>query len=245
MNRRALTIAVLLPFLFACKATAHAGQFTVGVNVNAGVGVHQESGNQNASTGFATAPFIDAAYRTGPWQIHAEGTPSITGTFNANALGLHSVRLSYDEAALRYWFPGTVFAIGVGGTLWNQRSISYITSSLYQVSASRGSGLRYEAVAALPLGSRHRLDLSFADSPSMRATLAFMLDDRTLPLLSVPEYGALVDARAQDVISFASGDFYYGVRYIHLTMDYDRNILADRDLIWAGFAGWSWRFGHS
>ncbi len=234
---RRIRLGIAFIIAFALPLPSAAQDLTIGVSLDGGAGAHLENGTKASSSAVA-APFIEASYGLARWQVHVEGLVPITASFNGNGLGLRSILASYDDGSVRYRFGD--FAIGAGETLWNQRSFYAISSSAQQTDASRGVGMRLEALAHLPTGRSSMLEFMFSDTPAMRAALSYTLAPYPIPLHAQGETGSLIDTDVQDVIQSRHSEFYYGVRYLRLNMWLSPTILADGDSIWAAYAGLAW-----
>ncbi len=123
------------------------------------------------------------------------------------------------------------------------------------VQSSRVAGGRFEISANLWHNAHQRLDVAFATSPRMHATIqdndtsTFMTNDPSsagYPLVrtfSAPETASLVDAQARWLWTRGRSAVSAGLRDINPVSKFDNfSVVADRNRFLLPFLGWSTKF---
>jgi hypothetical protein len=218
--------------LFALNAVGFArAQTVVGIALTGTHGTHREA------TGTATAPFIpapilDVSHRMGQLEINAEGLPPIgpIGIAN-NGLGMKDVALTYADAALRYWNARGTLALGIGETLYNQRTNVLVEQNAFltqnDTDMSRVVGARYEIVGRIRTNAADYVELLASANPSMHGRFSvsrqtIFSDGARYQFTTVPlwETATQVDLGARFVHPFGPYAVSYGVRYLNYTASY-------------------------
>ncbi len=191
-------------------------------------GTHRESGG-TAEVPFLPAPIISISHTTHRIELDAEGLPPL-GQINVsnNGLGIHDVAITYADATLRYWNASGTFALGIGETLYTQRTqLVVVQDPLVQESEVNGSrvvGMRYDAVGRIHVNAKDFLEAEFSIDPSMHGRFSYtrqttMHDGRSFEYTSPPiwETASQVDASARFVHAFGPYRLSYGLRYLNFT----------------------------
>lgn len=221
---------------------AQADQTQIGAAAIIVSGTHTEPGS-NVVRGSAPAPVLFVDHRSKRWELYAEGVGGIgpqrvNGT---NGVGLQSVLLSNFGASVRYALTSNT-AVGVGETLYNQRSI-YQEPGFSVSDSSRLAGAQYAVIQSLRRSPGGELSLSIAYNPHLSANLFQSYSNAPVTLIS-PESGTQIDAKIETRRHLRRTTLYYGVRYINLSMHFVNGELADRNAFVMPFIGVSTALGY-
>lgn len=231
MKRRVWAVLVLL-VVFA-PTWALADTTSVGVQLGATDGTHREPGG-TATAPLVPTPILSISHESGCFEGSAEGLPPIGPiSISTNGLGMKDITLTYADAVLRYWNPSHTLAIGVGDTLYNQRTdfLAFVSSAGQRtiVDRSRVTGTRYELTARKPLAKNNFAQVRIAVNPAMhgRFTQTDVMSAQLGPTYTTQpiwERASQIDADARVTHEFGEYAVSYGVRYLNYN---------------AGFEGWS------
>lgn len=119
MKKRVWALGILCA-LGLC-ANALADQTTAGISLGAAHGQHREV-DGTATAPFVPAPIITASHRSGRLELSLRALPPVGVAIANNDLGMKNFNLSYGDATLRLWNRRGTFAVGLGETLYNQRT---------------------------------------------------------------------------------------------------------------------------
>ncbi|HKU68426.1 MAG TPA: hypothetical protein VJP85_11675, partial [Candidatus Baltobacteraceae bacterium] len=206
-------------------------QTVVGVALTGTHGTHREASG-SASAPFVPAPILGISHRFKQFELRAEGLPPIgpIGVAN-NGLGMKDVALTYADATLRYWNARGTFALGVGETLYDQRTRvlaaqdAFITET--DTEMSRVVGTRYELAGHIRLNARDYVELLAGANPSMHGRFSFVeqtafANGIVFRFTSRPEWetATQVDAGVRLVHAFGPYAVSYGLRYLNYTASY-------------------------
>jgi|SRR5579872_938344 len=211
--------------------SARADQTTVGVQLAGTHGTHRES-DGTATAPLIPAPLLTASHSAQCWEVAAEGLPPIGPIpVGDNALGMQNVALTYADAVARYWNQSHTFAVGIGDTLYNQRTefareISPTVRGT-EVDSSRVVGTRYELTFRKALSLTNGLEARVAVDPAMHGRFSYTQTEQNGvvtfgPYTSPPswERASQVDADAHFIHRFGTYAVLYGVRYLNYTASY-------------------------
>lgn len=229
MQKRVWVVLFLLAV--AAPACARAGETTVGIAITGTHGTHRESGGA-ATAPLVPAPVVALSHRFKRFEFQAEGLPPVGPIpVSNNGLGMQSIALSYVDGTVRYWNSSQTFAVGLGETLYNQRSKFLDVQTPYvqehSTNFSRVAGARYEVAARVPLAGRNLVQAQFALNPAMHGRFIFQVDERWLSnhgwrendFTQPPQWerGSQVDADVRVTHSFGTFAVSYGLRYLNYT----------------------------
>ena len=228
-------IAILL--CAACATCSWADTTTVGVTLNGTTGAHIES-DQAQAIPFLPLPMFELDHVHKQLRVHIEAMPPIGPVPLAQNGSLYgnnqNPRVSYLNAVLMYAPPNQPYALGIGETVINQRTL-YPPSTIAQ--SSRVVGMRLLASAQLYQAENQRADASVAVNPGLQGLQL----TTGAPLKPLAEYGSLFDASLRWTVNHGRYAFVYGVRYLNYTAAYhSNNSLADRNHLFMPFAGIDW-----
>lgn len=169
--------------------------------------------------------------------IRAEIVPPIgpvslgTGPFGYS----QEPRLSYLNAEALYYSSNGRYALGLGETVLNQRTL-YPPTPVVQ--ASRVVGVRYSARAMLFATSRASLEAALAVNPSLHG-LQYTGAGRAS--FDDAERGAMIDTALRWSVPTPHFIFSYGLRYINYSAAYcATGALADRNNFLLPFVAFDW-----
>jgi hypothetical protein len=209
---------------------AAADTSSVGIQLGTTHATHRETGG-SATAPAIPVPILTASTRSGCLEFSAEGFPPVGPvSFGNNGLGLKDITLSYADAGATYWNPSHTIALGVGETLYNQR-----TDFLEQVAPgdqrtlvdrSRVAGARYELTLRKPLRTNDYAQIRFAVNPAMHGRFTQMevplaAPGRIVAIGPVWEHASQVDADARVTHEFGAYAISYGVRYLNYNASFD------------------------
>lgn len=245
MKMRAF-VALSLLLAIACPLAARADGTTVGIAITGTHGTHQEAASRIEAP-FIPAPVFSISHRRRLFEFVAEGLPPM-GPFRVDngGLGIKDIKLGYGDVSVRLWDPTGHVAVGVGESLYVQRTRYARSATLDQYDASRVTGGRYEIVGQQHLGQTMRFVTSLAVNPRMHAMLtstfggAGSVGVYSRPL---PETGAQVDAGARIERTNGNGTIAFGVRYINYSARFDDGSLADRNVFTMPFVAFGVKIG--
>ncbi len=263
--RTSSIIALAVGAVFLTCVPARAGETTVGVTLDATIGVHTEPRDGTTTLPLLPIPFFSIEHREGRFSIFLEGVPPIGPVAIQQSASAQTVttRISMFDGALRYALPGSRVWVGIGESVINQStdyrymfsepSGGYTVTILNdEVQTSRVVGARFEIGADLWHNAHQRLDVSVAASPHMHA----MLVDQDLNSVTTtdpsqrggfgtvtfeePETASLVDAQARWSWTHGRSTLGAGLRYINHVSIFDNvHAVADRNRFLLPFLGWS------
>lgn len=230
---------------------------TIGISLNGTHGVHRES-DGTATAPLIPAPLVTASERFSRFELKAQGLPPIGPLRVANnGLGMQNVALTYADATLRYWNRRRTFALGIGETLYNQRTSVLLfrdpgglVGTEYDM--SRVVGVRYEAVERIPVRAESFVELQLAADPRMHGRFTFerqtAFRGRTYGYTSKPywEGASQIDASVRFVHRFGAYSLSYGVRYLNYTASFRQrgwSAFADANALVMPFVGIERRLG--
>lgn len=218
--------ALFLVFVMFAPAAAMADPTSFGVELGGTHGTHRERGG-SATAPLVPVPIVTASHGFGCLEIAAEGLPPIGPVaFGNNGLGMKDITLSYADALMRYWNPSHTLAVGLGETLYNQRT-DFLIANRTIVDRSRVAGTRYELTARKSLGARDFVQARIGVDPAMhgRFTESGVFSGGRGPVgyMTAPlwEHAAQVDADARFTHAFGRYALSYGVRYLNYTAAFD------------------------
>lgn len=207
-----------------------ADQTSVGVQLAGTHGTHRESeGTVNAP--LVPVPIVTVSHRAGCFEVAAEGLPPVGPIRIANnGLGMRDIALTYVDGSVRYWNRSGTLGIGVGETLYNQRTtfvrVQDATHFGTEVDQSRVAGTRYEIAGRVPIGTKNEFRATLGVNPAMHGRYAYDLRVVNGPFPIVAhspanwERASQVDADARFVHRSGAYAFSYGVRYLNYTAAY-------------------------
>ncbi|HET9095523.1 MAG TPA: hypothetical protein VFN37_02580 [Candidatus Baltobacteraceae bacterium] len=220
--------AVLFVFLTFAPAAAMADPTTIGVQLGATRAVHREE--DGGVSALAPVPILTASHRSGCIEISAEGLPPVGPVgFTNNGLGMKDITLSYADAVARYWNPSHTVALGIGETLYNQRTDfleRFRGGQQALIDRSRVAGTRYELVVRRALRTRDAAQVSIAVNPAMHGRYTQTQMPQGAPgwgFTTPPiwEHASQVDADARFTHAFGAYAISYGVRYLNYNAAFD------------------------
>jgi hypothetical protein len=230
------------------------------VTANAGITLDFLDGNHESGAGiaritFIPLPLVDADARYRHTALHVEGLPSVTFSYGSKSLeGASATRLSILNTSIRQYLGGSFF-IGVGQTVYNQRTSYDVASQTTRLRTvgqeSRVTGLRFEAGLNEAISSSTHLRATLAVNPVMHgvqySTVATVR--RNCTVINDPAFAACPTSELTDPerssqfdisISLAKqlrrGELIYGVRYLDYVAHYSEigqpgdGLLADRNV---------------
>lgn len=188
---RVLRVTAMALSLLLCAVPARAAQVAVGITSAFTFGTHEERQGSDAVP-LLPIPLITLRVPLRRFEFVAEGVPPIGPIPYHSAYGgtSQSTLLSYAHAALRYKLNAH-FSIGIGETLYNQRT-TYVQTSVFhgyvympdqtkvpatltetrtQVDASRVPGMRLEMRGQWSLGRAQWIAAEIAVTPAMHAVV--------------------------------------------------------------------------
>lgn len=238
--------ALSLLCIFGTPLAARADGITAGIAITGTHGTHQEPGS-TVDAPFIAAPVFVVDDKQRQIQLVVEGLPPI-GPIRVenNGLGIKGIRLGYGDASLRFWDPSEHVAIGIGESLYVQRTTYALNSTVNYNDASRVVGARYEVVGQQRLGQRLRFVTTAAVNPRLHAVLTRTFDGRgSAGMFSPPaaETGSQVDLGARIERSNGDGTVAFGVRYINYSARFDNGALADRNVFTMPFVSFGMKIG--
>jgi hypothetical protein len=235
---RAFGAAAAILLLFLGPHRAQADEIAIGGQIFVGSENHTELDNNVAAR--IPIPFVVLDARLKRFQITGELVPPLTASTNSVA-GIHSVQLSYLDGSARYWIGGRIrWCVGLGQTLWNQRT-EYIETPI-QYDASRGAGARFEVGNEVPVLRRDSIETILAVSPKIHATLSYTFGSLGYAEQPVSEQEAQVDTQVALVQPAGTWKFKYGVRYLNMTAKFDDGSFADANHVVGLFVTALYRF---
>ena len=225
---------------FSLCSVARADQTRVGGALLLVNGTHAERG-ATATGVLLPAPMLFIDHASKRWVLHAEGIVGIGPQRVGNSgYGLQSVSLSYVGASARYALTPTT-ALGIGETLYNQRSI-YQESGFNETDSSRLAGAQYLVVQSLRRSTNGALDLTLAYNPHMTANLFRSFSNVPFEIVDA-ESGTQLDTMLAAHHRYRHTTLSYGIRYINLTMHFVNGSIADRNTFLMPFIGLSTNLG--
>lgn len=239
--------AALSALIFALPPVARADELSAGITVTATHGTHEEANQEIVTAPVIPAPVLWLGAKHGRTELIVEGLPPIGPIrVDNDGHGLHGVRLGYGDASLRFWDSQEKIAIGIGESLYVQRSVYELNPFLEQFDSSRVVGGRYEIVGVERLGQTIRFVSSLAVNPRLHAVLTSTFAGRMAPglfALPAPESGAQVDIASRIERTRGRATIAFGVRYLNLSMKFDDGSLADRNVFVMPFVSLSTTLG--
>lgn len=254
LNERvwALLFLVCCPAVPAAARAADDGT-SAGISVVVVHGQHAEQGG-TASAPLIPAPLLNIAHRFRNVEIDAEGIPPLRSfPVGNNGLGMQNIALSYLSGSVRYWNRRGTFALGIGETLYNQRTdylgFSSPNFTEWQYDKSRVAGALYEAVNRLPLHGGSVLETWIAYNPVLHGRMSwtnyetFNGGTRTQDLLPDWERGSQIQAEVRLERPAGPYTISYGMRYLNYQAYFDGGFFADRNTFLMPFVGVTRRLG--
>lgn len=230
---------------------------SVGVSLNGAHGTHRES-DGTVTAPLVPVPIVSASYRNGCYEVAAEGLPPIGPIHIAdNGLGMHDIALTYADASVRYWNRSGTLALGIGETLYNQRTtfgraFDSNTTHVTELDRSRVAGTRYEIAGRLPVGKDDEVRATLGIDPAMHGRYAYTDTIENAAFTSIFssrsswERASQVDADVRMVHRFGDYALSYGMRYLNYTAAYTAWIhprFADANSILMPYVGVQRFFG--
>jgi hypothetical protein len=229
--------------LFSAPAFSRAGETSFGITLAGTHGTHREAGG-TANAPLVPAPLLSASHAFNCLEVSAEGLPPVGPiSVGNNGLGMQNVALTYADAGVRYWNRTHTFALGIGQTLYNQRTLFAAEPApgerAQEIDRSRVTGTRYEIMARKPLSVRNFLEASLGVDPAMHGRFSYTqtLSGRSgpfnLPSLSyqsAPSWAraAQIDANARFVHRSGPYAISYGVRYLNYIAQFNGDFFRPR-----------------
>ena len=245
--------ACLLVAVAQAPAFADTGQTSAGLDVIFVHGQHAER-TGSVETPLVPAPILRVSHRTGRVELIVEAIPPL-GTYpiHDNVLGMQDIALSYGEGDLRYWNRSGRFALGIGETLYNQRT-HYVNFSSPQLTlgeydASRVTGAQYEAVERVPIRPNDVLEATLQINPSLHGRLTWTeystsaSGTHSFDIGPGWESGSQAEAALQLEHRTGPWVFRYGLRYLNYVAHFNDGVLADRNTFLMPFVGASRNLG--
>jgi hypothetical protein len=205
----------------------------VGLSAVPGWFYHVESFGENRATAPGVVPFLDLDSHVRNLEIHAEWTgPLPPINIGSGSTGIQSIKLSYFDAAARYWIVPNRIAFGAGQLLWNQQTrYNDVMPTATEFDASRGAGMRYEVLGNLPWRGGY-FQAAVAAMPRIHALLSWTFDPGTIVRTPTSEQEAQVDSSL--TYYFAQHDrtqFSMGLRYLNMTAKFNDGSFADANRV--------------
>jgi hypothetical protein len=244
--RRARAIAPLIAFAFAlpfaCASTttiARAGQTTVDLTVGPLIGTHAEDGSRD-SVASEPVPIFQFSHRESFAELFAEGlpvAPSIASTATDQSISTH---LTFENLLLREYAFHDRLSLGVGETIYNQRS-TYEPGGA--IDASRVVGGRFE-IAGRPLTNRN-VRIAFDLVPVLHGLVLPSFPNRPGERFDPDvERGSQTEFDIGYRLNRGIAQFAYGVRYINYVSFFTRTgELSDRNAGVLPYVTYGVRFG--
>lgn len=223
--------AILLTAALLAPHAAHADETSFGVQLAGTHGTHRES-DGTVTAPLVPVPIVTASHRFGGcFEAAAEGLPPIGPIRIANnGLGMQDIALTYVDASLRYWNRTGTLGVGIGDTLYNQRTnfarMLDATHRGTELDHSRVAGTRYEILGRLPLGTHDEVRATLGVNPAMHGRYSYTVHvtngSRVTDFNSPDswERASQVDADARFVHYARDYALSYGVRYLNYTAAY-------------------------
>jgi len=223
--------AILLTAALLAPQAAHADETSFGVQLAGTHGTHRES-EGTVTAPLVPVPIVTASHRFGGcFEAAVEGLPPIGPIRIANnGLGMQDIALTYVDASLRYWNRNGTLGVGIGDTLYNQRTnfarMLDATHKGTELDHSRVAGTRYEILGRLPLGTRDEVRGTLGLNPAMHGRYSYTVHvtngSRTTGFASPDswERASQVDANVRFVHYTGNYALSYGVRYLNYTAAY-------------------------
>ncbi|MDP9016776.1 MAG: hypothetical protein M3N19_00455 [Candidatus Eremiobacteraeota bacterium] len=252
MKRRFTGVGIALCFLFSASfGQAASAEAEIGLTANLAHGVHAE---ETATAQFAVLPFpiLSIRHRSKRLELFAESLVPIGPIrFIGGTVGQpQSSQLGYLSGVLRYYTANGRLYVGAGASEIVQRTVyvpfEFTHGSFHvtdgEIDTSRLAGARYEVGALLADSPSHRIRVSLAALPSIRATLnehAFTAGSINHSHdFFIPEHASLVDTSISIERTFHNHvSLVYGVRYVNVSAAFEDGSLADRNRFVAPFVG--------
>jgi hypothetical protein len=188
---RVLRVSAIALSVLLCAAPARAAQVVVGITSAFTFGTHEERQGRD-TVPLLPVPLITLRVPLRRFEFVAEGVPPLgpipyRSAYNGTS---QSTLLSYAHAALRYKLDSH-FSVGIGETLYNQRTTyvqtrvfygylymqdgskvpATVTSTSSQVDASRVPGMRFEVRGQWQIGRVQWVAAELAVTPAMHAVV--------------------------------------------------------------------------
>ncbi len=236
--RERRVVAALIVCALSWSVGASAAEISVGPEVMVAGAKHREKGSR--ASGVAAAPLIVVDARGGRVELLVEAIIfSPTATISSSSYGLQSVKLNYLNGVLRYWWSPH-FALGMGQTVWNQRTQTNFSQGFTAFDSSRGAGTQFEILTQTAIGD-DLVRLRLAVDPRVHARES-VTEDPFLPPPTVSEQSSEVDGSVSWLHAVKRNTrLEAGVRYLHLISGYDNGRFADSNTIVGPFANMLFR----
>lgn len=227
--KRRVWVTILLAALLGPQPV-RADQTSIGVQLTGTHGTHRES-DGTAVAPLIPVPIVTASQRFGCVELAAEGLPPMGPIHIANnPIGMQDISLTYLDTAVRYWNRTGTLAVGVGESLYNQRTnfarALDATHFGTELDSSRVAGTRYEITGRLPLHGGKELLATLGVDPSMHGRYSYVThvhsnaQDVTFSSPSSWERASQVDANARFRDRIGDYAISYGVRYLNYVASY-------------------------
>lgn len=221
--------AFLLVLAMFAPTAAMADPTSFGVELAGTHGTHRER-DGSATAPLVPAPVLTASHGFGCFELAAEGLPPVGPiSFGNNGLGMKDITLTYADAVMRYWNSPHTIAVGIGDTLYNQRTDFLIATPIGArtiVDNSRVAGARYELTARKSFGIRDFLQARIGVDPAMHGRFTqsgYSTGPDPVNYTSPPlwEHASQVDADAGFTHAVGQYAVSYGVRYLNYSAAFD------------------------
>jgi hypothetical protein len=233
--------ALALPLVFALTATgARAGETAVDLTVGPLIGTHAEDGSRD-SIASEPVPILALSHSESFAELFVEGlpvAPSIASTSTDQSI---STQLTFENLLLRGYAFNDRLSLGVGETIYNQRS-TYEPGGA--IDASRVVGGRFE-IAGRPLANRN-LRIAFDLVPVLHGLVLPSYPSRPGSRFEPEvERGTQTEFDIGYRLNRGTAQFAYGVRYINYVSFFTRTgELSDRNAGVLPYVTYGVRFGH-
>jgi|GEM_PF-6967971 len=216
------------------------------VGTQAFTGAHDDFDGSVRNAVVVALPSLALRMRRKHFEVMLEDVPPVGPIRGAlhHALPLrYDVKAGYGDAVVRYWLRGDRVGFGAGDSLY----VEQVRYGDHQHTAVRAAGLRYEALAAVPLQAGRRILFDLAASPSMHQRTTGWLDGFSGIFQPVFGTGSLVDGSVQLEAPARSGHAWiYGVRYVNYAAGNHRRVdlVRDHTGVLSAFAAWGFPLNH-
>jgi len=241
-------VAALSALIFALPLVACADELNAGITITATHGTHEEANQEIVRAPLIPAPVLSLGAKHRRVEMVFEGLPPIGPIHvQSDGQGLSGVRLGYGYGSLRFWDSQEKVALGIGESLYVQRSVYTVDPFIDQFDASRVVGGRYEIVGIERLGQTIRFVSSLAVNPRLHAVLTRTFGGPVGHFFVAPppnpESGAQVDISSRIERTRGRATIAFGLRYLNLSMKFDDGSLADRNVFVMPFVSFSTTLG--
>lgn len=222
MNARLCVLvcaALLIP-----PVCGSASDTAAGVSLALGHVIHRET-DGTIEIPIAPIPVINVSQRLGRLQLAAEGLPPLGPIpVNSNGLGVHDFALSYADATLRYWNGPHTFAVGIGESLYTQRTnfavLQNFSMRANDTSNSRVVGSEFEIIARMHANAQDVYEMRLAVNPKMHGRFSYTSPNKITSPSS--ETASEVDIAVRYVHQMKALSVSYGMRYLNYTAGFNQ-----------------------